>query len=142
MKKPAEFQRVFHLQGAVVKTIEPASAQILLFMILCGELLGVVFRRHVKRIVQAVAFHHGDLGALHAVELVAVGQKSVAGVGFVVAFVIGCGSGQMVFGGGLEVVGSHAVVVADGLKVFVHQIVCHGVGHGGSVLGHSGLAFL
>lgn len=43
MKKPAEFQRVFHLQGAVVKTIEPASAQILLFMILCGELLGVVF---------------------------------------------------------------------------------------------------
>lgn len=111
------------------------------FMGETGELLGVVFRRNVKRIVQAVALHHGDLGELHAVELVAVGQKSVAGVGINVAFIISCGSGQMVFGGGLEVVGSHAVVVTDGLKVFVHQIVCHGVGHGGSVLGHSGLAY-
>ncbi len=105
-----------------------------------GELLGVVFRRNVKRIVQAVTLHHGDLGALYAVELVAVGQKSVAGVGLVVAFIISCGSGQMVFGGGLEVVCCHAVVVTNGLKVFVHQIVCHGVGYRGSVLGHTGLA--
>lgn len=107
------------------------------FMDATVELPGVVFRRHVKRIVEAVAFHHGDLSTLHAVELVAVGQKSVAGVGFVVTCVIGCSGGQVVFGGGLEVVGCHAVVVANGLKVVVHQIVCHG----GSVLGHSGLAY-
>jgi hypothetical protein len=64
---------------------------------------------------------------------VAVRQVSVARNAGVIAFFVSVGGCQMVLGSSGEMVGGHAVVVANRLEVFVQQFIGHGVrviGHG------------
>lgn len=55
------------------------------------------------RLFLAFIVHHRNFRILHAVELVAIGQVGVAGVGLIVAVVIGFSGQQVMFGGGTEI---------------------------------------
>ena len=51
-------------------------------------------------IFQALVVHHRNFGVLHGIELVAIRQVRVAGIGLVVAFIVCNRSRQVVFGSG------------------------------------------
>ena len=80
-------------------------------------------------IVQRFTVHHRDLGILHAVQLVAIGQECMMGCRVVQAFIVSSTSRQVMFGSGGEMVCCHAMALANGLDVVVlRRIGCVRVG--------------